>query len=266
MWHPGTAPYRRSGAHPSPPQTHTQKERPMTTTLRPSTPERPHDQPTTPARTSESMLTRLSARFGLAFAICQILVMVAMTVFVLPHAGSPDDPALSRGQHVLDAHNAYRIGNYAFMVSGMLLIGFIGVVHQRLRSADSTGVLARVGVESGTLLALIWPFAGVLHDVALETGRAGADPRILAGWDAVAPFSLAFSALARVFFVGAIVLGLRLAGTAPRLQRLGVILVPLSLLGSATLVTGALFPLLALSTLGYEVWVGAVAWHWLRTA
>jgi hypothetical protein len=38
----------------------------------------------------------------------------------------------------------------------------------------------------------------------------------------------------------------------------------LSLVGSATLLTGALFPVLALGTLGYEIWVGALAWHWLR--
>jgi len=43
------------------------------------------------------------------------------------------------------------------------------------------------------------------------------------------------------------------------------VLVPVSLLGSATLLTDALFPLLALSTLAYELWVGAVAWHWLRS-
>src|SRR5205085_584139 len=84
------------------------------------------------------------------------------------------------------------------------------------------GVLATIGVASGTLLALIWPLGGMLHDVALDVGAAGADPRILGGWDAVAPYSLAFSSLARVFFVGAIVLGLRLAGTAPRLQRPGL--------------------------------------------
>ena len=56
-----------------------------------------------------------------------------------------------------------------------------------------------------------------------------------------------------------------MAGTAPWLQRTGLVLLPLSLLGSATLLTDALFPLLALSTLGYELWVGAVAWHWLRS-
>jgi hypothetical protein len=228
-----------------------------TTTLHPS-PE------TISENASESVITRISARFGIAFAACQIAVMVAMTIFVLPHGGLPGDPPLERGLGVLHAETTYRVGNYVFMASGVLLIGFLGVVFNRLRRADSTGVLSTIALASGTLLALIWPLAGALHDVALDAAHAGADPRILAGWDSVAPFSLAFSALVRVFFIGAVVLGLRLAGTAPRLQRLGIVLLPLSLVGSATLVIGSLFPFLALSTLGYELWVGAVAWHWLR--
>jgi hypothetical protein len=167
---------------------------------------------------------------------------------------------------VLEARDAYRVGNYVFMISGVLLLGFLGVVQHRLRRVDRTGVLATVAVASGVLLALIWPFAAVLHDVALEVGTTGADVRILAGWDAVAPFSLAFSALPRLFFVGAIVCGLRLGGTGRQLQRLGLVLVPLSLLGTATLVSEVFFPLLALTTLAYELWVAAVAWHWLRTS
>jgi hypothetical protein len=42
-----------------------------------------------------------------------------------------------------------------------------------------------------------------------------------------------------------------------------VILV-LSVVGSATVLAEALFPVLALSTLGFELWVGALAIHWLR--
>lgn len=216
------------------------------------------------ATTSELRISRISARFGVAFAACQLAVMVAMSIFVLPRGGLPGDPPLARGQSVLDAQMAYRLGNYLFMAAGVLLLGFLGVVHQRLRRADATGVLATVALAAGTLLALIWPLAGALHDVALDAAAAGADPRILAGWDSVAPFALAFSALVRIFFIGAVVLGLRLSGTAPRLQRLGLVLVPLCLVGSGTLLSDSLFPVLALSTLGYELWVGAVAWRWLR--
>lgn len=219
-----------------------------------------------PARTDTERVDaeRLSTRFGVAFTLCQLVVMVAMAVVVLPHGGAPDDPALERGRNVLDAADLYRAGNYAFMVSGVLLLGFLGAVSARLRRVDASGALATVAVAAGTLLAVIWPFAGVLHDVALDTAEAGTDPRILGGWDAVAPYSLAFSVLPRVFLVGALVLALRAAGTSTWLPRTGVVVLVLSIVGSATLVTGALFPLLALSTLGYELWIGALAWHWLR--
>lgn len=223
---------------------------------------------TSTAATNETgdRLTRISARFGVAFTVCQLAVMIAMAVLVLPHGGSPSDPPLERGQNVLDAETAYHWGNLAFMVAGSLLTGFLGAVFVRLRRVDGSGVLATVAVAAGTLLALIWPYAGVLHDVALETASTGADLRLLAGWDSVAPFSLAFSVLPRLFFVGAIVLGLRLEGAAPWLQRIGLVLLPVSLVGILTTVEGGFFPLLALTTLAYELWVGAVAWHWLRTS
>jgi hypothetical protein len=207
---------------------------------------------------------RLSTRFGLVFAGVQLLVMVAMATLVLPLGGSPSDPALVRGQRMLDAATALRIGNYVFMISGVLLLGFLGAVQVRLRQADPSGVLATVGVAAGALLALIWPMAGMLHDVTLEAARAGTDLRLLTGWDAVAPFSLAFSVLPRVFFMGAVLLGLRASGSSPWLQRTGVVVLAVSVIGSATLLHGGLFPVLAVSTLGYELWVGALAWHWLR--
>lgn len=213
----------------------------------------------------EYAATRLSARFGIAFAAGQLCVVILMAVFVLPNVGSPGEPALERGRNILDAETAYRLSNYAFMVAGTLLLGFLGAVHVRLQRVDASGVLSTVAVASGTMLALVWPLAGVLHDVALDTAAAGTDVRILAGWDSIAPYALAFSVLPRVFFIGAVVLGLRLSQTSPWHQRVGLLLIPISLIGSATLITGAMFPLLALSTLGYELWVGALAWHWLRS-
>jgi hypothetical protein len=209
-------------------------------------------------------LTRVSAWFGVAFTACQLAVMVCMAIFVLPNGGSPGDPALERGQNVLDAADAYRIGNYVFLLAGMLLLGFLGVVQVRLRRADPSGTLATVGVAAGALLAVIWPFAAVLHDVALDTAETGADVRILAGWDAVAPYSLAASVLPRIFFVLTIVLALRSTGGPRLLRRAGVAIAAVSAVGTLTLIFGGLFPVLALSSLAYELWVGALAWHWLR--
>lgn len=220
--------------------------------------------PTTTAPARGTDLSRISTWFGVAFTACQAAVMIGMAAFVLPNGGGPGTPPLEWGQRVLHAADRYTAGNYVFMISGMLLLGFLGAVQLRLRRVDSTGVLATVAVAAGALLALIWPLAGVLHDVALDVGRTGADPRLLGAWDSIAPYSLAFSVLPRLFFVGALALGLRAAGTAPWLQRTAVVVLVLSLVGSATVVAGAVFPVLALSTLGYELWVGALAIHWLR--
>ena len=78
------------------------------------------------------------------------------------------------------------------------------------------------------------------------------------------PLRARVSALPRLFFVGAIALGLRATRSAPWLQRTAVVVLVLSLAGSATLVAGAVFPVLALGTLGFALWVGALAIHWLR--
>ncbi|MGV1007862.1 MAG: hypothetical protein ACOYBY_04540 [Dermatophilaceae bacterium] len=216
-------------------------------------------------RQAATTLTRISAGFGLAFTVCQLGVMVVMATVVLPHGGSQSDPALQRGQSVFDAIDIYRMGNFAFVLAGTLLLGFLGAIATLLRRVDASGVLATTAVAAGTLLTVVWPLGGILHDVALDAAASGADLRILAGWDSVAPYTLALSVLPRVFLLGAVVLGLRMAGTAPWLQRTGFVLIPVSLVGSATLISSALFPLLALTTLAYEVWVGALAWHLLRT-
>jgi hypothetical protein len=217
----------------------------------------------TPTPTAPLDAVRTSTRFGVAFGACQIATMIAMTVLVLPHGGSPGLD-YERGRSVHDAADLYRAGNYVFMVSGVLLLGFLGAVATRLRRIEASGTLATVAVAAGAVLAVLWPFAGVLHDVALDTADAGTDLRILAAWDSVAPYSLAFSALPRLFFVGALVLGLRHLGTTPWLVRSGTVILVLSAFGTATVVSGAMFPLLALSTLGYELWVVALALTWLR--
>jgi hypothetical protein len=209
-----------------------------------------------------AVLQRVSARFGVGFAVAQLCTMVVFALVVLPNAGSVSDPAIERGQGVFDAIRTYEVANYLFSFVGLMLLGFLGVVVARLRAVDRSGVLASVALASGTLLALIWPIAGVLHSVALEVAASGTDLRILAGWDSVAPYCLAFSAIVRAFFVGALVLGLRATGAPRWLVGWGTTAAVLGVVGSSTLVVGAMFPVLAVSTLLYETWIGVVAWRW----
>jgi hypothetical protein len=219
---------------------------------------------TPPTRTTGPDLVRASTWCGLLFTVCQLAVMVGMAIFVLPKGGGPGEDPLTWGNNVLENADLYRFGNYVFMVAGVLLLGFLGAVHVRLRRADATGTLAPIALAAGTICAFVWPFAGIIHDVAIDAGEKGTDPRLLAGWDSIAPYSLAFSALPRVFFVLAIVMALRLIGKSPWLQRIGIGVVVLSAIGTAVTVAGFAFPALALGTLGYELWIGAVAVSWLR--
>lgn len=215
-------------------------------------------------RTTGPDLLRASTWCGLLFTVSQLAVMVGMAIFVLPKGGGPGEDPLTWGNNVLENADLYRFGNYAFMVAGVLLLGFLGAVHVRLRRADATGTLAPIALAAGTICAFVWPFAGIIHDVAIDAGEKGTDPRLLAGWDSIAPYSLAFSALPRIFFVLAIVMALRILGKSPWLQRIGVGVVVLSAIGTAVTVAGLAFPALALGTLGYELWIGALAISWLR--
>jgi hypothetical protein len=62
----------------------------------------------------------------------------------------------------------------------------------------------------------------------------------------------------------AIVYALRMTGRSRWMQRIGIVIVVLSAIGTATSVTAVVFPALALGSLGYELWVGALAIVWLR--
>ena len=48
------------------------------------------------------------------------------------------------------------------------------------------------------------------------------------------------------------------------MQRIGLGIVVLSAIGTATSLTAAVFPALALGSLGFELWIGALAISWLR--
>ena len=138
--------------------------------------------------------------------------MVLMAVFVLPHGGLR--PVIRRSSAGGASSTRRTLPRRQLRVHARRqpAARLPGRGARRLRRADGTGVLATVAVAAGTLLTLIWPFAGVLHDVALDTAADGTDLRILGGWDAVAPYSPAPSpALPRLFFIGAIVLGLRMS-------------------------------------------------------
>ena len=115
-------------------------------------------------------------------------------------------------------------------------------------------------------MALMWPLGAVISDLELDLAQAGGDAVTVSVLDAIAPYSLALSAFARAVFVMALSVpilrlgkGLRMTGWS------GLVVASLSLLGTTTLVFGAAFPILALSTLLFDVWLLVFCALWLRT-
>ena len=124
--------------------------------------------------------------------------MVGMSIFVLPKEAARPDPSV-QGHHVPEAADAYRIGNYVFMVAGVLLLGFLGAVHVRLRRADATGTLATVALAAGALLAFGVALRCGPPRRRLDAADKGTDVRLLAGWDSGRAVLCWPSALPRVF-------------------------------------------------------------------
>jgi hypothetical protein len=76
----------------------------------------------------------------------------------------------------------------------------------------------------------------------------------------MAPLSLALSAFPRAVLLGATSLVLLDSRLSPRwIGWLGLVLAPLSLISTATLVIGELFPFLAIGTLIFAIWVLALS-------
>ena len=62
------------------------------------------------------------------------------------------------------------------MLAGSLLLGFLGAVHVGCGGPTAPACSRPSPWPPGTLLTLIWPYAGVLHDVALDAAADGHRP------------------------------------------------------------------------------------------
>jgi hypothetical protein len=193
---------------------------------------------------------------GIAFSVSQLAVMLYFVILVLPQMGPPDAVA----QHIAfyTQHGAtLRLGNYLMtlpMPFFLLFLGGLSGVLRRTEDGDST--LATAAISSGAIAAVLWPLSAVLNNIGLDIAQAGGDTATIMALDAIGAYMLALSALPRAVLLAAASVGLLQGRFMPRwLGWLGLLLAVASLAGSATLVVSQLFPVLALGTLLFEVWI-----------
>lgn len=184
--------------------------------------------------------------------------------FVAPHMPAMDAPVADQAAFYAQQSGSmlYRLVSYFGQAQMAFLILFFGGLYGVLRRAegDSDSLAAAVMV-AGSAIAVITPLAIMLEDhLLLGLAAAHADPVVVRAFDGMGPLSFALSG-----FPQAVVLG----GTAALLlsRRLipawigwfGVALAVLGLLGTGTLISVAFFPLAALTTLLFRVWLVALS-------
>ncbi len=220
---------------------------------------------TNTSREHRLLWERFSFASGTIYAIGQVGALAYFAVRVFPEMGPPDATA----QHVAfyaQQGQVLRLGNYLLMLPMPFFLFFLGGLFGVLRRIHGSSALSIAAVTAGAAVALLWPLSAVLNTIAIDIAQAGGDAVTISALDAIGPYALALSALPRA------VLLLATAGVFLHDQRAprwvtwsGVGLALLSLVGTATLVVEEMFPLLALGTLLFEVWIVALSVLLLRS-
>ena len=204
---------------------------------------------------------------GIVYALAQLVAFAFFAIAILPRFAPVDASPVVRAAAVKELGETLRVGNFLLMLPVPFFLFFIGGAFSLLRKLEqASDVLAATALGAGSAMALMWPLGAVISDLELDLAQAGGDAITVSVLDAIAPYSLALSAFARAVLVVALSVpalklgkGLRLTGWA------GIAVAILSLVGTSTLVFGAAFPILALSTLLFDLWLLVLCVLWLRT-
>jgi hypothetical protein len=210
---------------------------------------------------------RFGLACGIAFAVLQLAVLVFITVTILTRVPGPAAPALERTAAFVEHAGYLRLGNYLILLPVPFLLFFAAAAADVLfRIKDVGPGLPLLVIASASAMAMLWPLGGAVSTIALLIAEAGGEAVVVSSLDAIAPFTLALSAVPRSMMIAAISLGIRTAPIGPtRLANGGFGIALLSFTGAAVLADDRLFPVLAMSTLLFLVWMVLVSSRMLRT-
>jgi hypothetical protein len=210
---------------------------------------------------------RASMMSGVVYALAQLGAFVFFAIAILPRFAPIDAAPLARAAAVKNLGETLRVGNFLIVLPVPLFLFFVGGAFSLLRRLmPQSDVLAATALAAGAAMALMWPLGAVISDLELDLAQAGGDAITVSVLDAIAPYSLALSAFARAALIAALSVPLvRLDGSRKWTGWSGLVVAVLSLLGTVTLVAAAAFPMLALSTLLFDVWLLALCLVFLRT-
>lgn len=214
---------------------------------------------------------RISLASGIVAAALFIAATAIFTGFIAPGMPPIDAPPEEFASFVADPSQAVPGALYLYLSAAQIafVVLFFGGLFGVLRRAEGgSGSLAAAVFAAGLAIALITPLATMIEDHLLsEFAENGVDPAATQAVDGIAPLSLALSGFPQAVVLGGTAALLLSRRFAPRwLGWVGLALGVLVLIGTGTLVVGpSLFPITALGTLLFWVWILALSVALLRS-
>ena len=209
---------------------------------------------------------RLALAGGIIFGVLQLAALVFFITVIFSQKPAVGAPVIEQAAYYAQHGDTLALGNYLLVLPAPFFFLFLGGLFGILRRAEGgSGTLSISALGAGIALALIWPLGCIITNIGVTIAREGGDAATVWAIDALAPYSLALSALPRALLaVVASLLLLQARRTSRPIGWLGLAAAILSVLGSGTLVVGSLFPLLSLGSLLFEVWVVVLSVALLR--
>ncbi len=204
---------------------------------------------------------------GILFVAVQIAAVAFNVAFFLTtHPPMDASPAVT-ARGFAQAETMVGIGTYLYVLHVPFLLLFLGGLFGVLRRAEGGGgALAVSALDAGIAMVVFASMGALISSLTPTIGQLGGDGATVKAIDAMTPLALALSALPRAVFLVATSVVVLESRLAPRwIGWTGLALGLISLVSTGTLVASELFPFLALGTLLFVVWVGALTVALLRS-
>ncbi|HSH79708.1 MAG TPA: hypothetical protein VLA19_14385 [Herpetosiphonaceae bacterium] len=211
---------------------------------------------------------RAALASGVLFAVLQIAAIGFVAVFVLSQLPPVGGPLAEWAEALVQIPTMTgRIASYLLLLPMPFFLLFLGGLFSVLRRAEGgSGSLAVSALCAGIAMAMTWPMGILIAGLSSDIVAGGGDVATAWSLDGMAPLSLALSAFPRTVLLVATSLLLLGSRLAPRwMGWMGLALAVASLIGTAMLLVPDMFPILALGTLLFELWILALSVSLVRS-
>jgi hypothetical protein len=204
---------------------------------------------------------------GVAYGALQFAALVFAIVVIVPTHAPLDAPLDEAARAFAEHATLIAAGNYLLTLPLPFLLLFLGGLFAALRRAAGGGEApAAAALGAGLVAAVVAPLGALLSGLAARVAVLGGDQAVVRELDGVGPLLWAFNALPHATLLGIVAAVALRGGLAPRwLTWVGLGLGMVALGATGTLVSAALFPLLALEMLAFPLWVLALSAALLRS-